>query len=163
MSRNKRRSKGKKAGVRGWITFLLLVLLGFFALSIYVGYRESLREPPAVQQTVLEVPPPVVPDAGSPTLVVWNGCGVPGLGERVSRWLRRQGLDVYETCNADRMDYPQTLVVARSRRHAAARSVAEQLQKAFGVGLLVERRTDAPQTDVLLILGDDFPDSLPVY
>ena len=163
MSRGRKRTKRSKPAVQGWITVLLVVLLGFFGLSIYLGHLRPQPGQPPVQSAVWEMSPPVVPDAGSPTLVVWNGCGVSGLGDRVSRWLRLRGFDVYETCNADRMDYRRTLVVARSHRRKAAQEVAEQLNGAFGIGLLIEQRTQAPQTDVLLILGADFPDLLPSY
>ena len=163
VTRSRRRAKRPRAGVRGWITLLLVVLLGLFGLSFYLGYLG--RRPPRgpVQSAVWEVPPSVVPDAGSPTLVVWNGCGVSGLGERVSRWLRRQGFDVYETCNADRMDYRRTLVVTRSQRPEAARAVAGRLKEVFGVGMLIRQQREIPEADVLLILGRDFPDSVPTY
>jgi hypothetical protein len=140
-----------------------MALIAFFGFSIYLGYLQSQPEPPPVRTVGWESDPPVIPDAASPTLVVWNGCGVSGLGDRASRWLRRQGFDVYETGNADRMNYRRTLVVARSHRREGARAVAERLNQAFGVGQLIEQRVESPPTDVLLILGADFPDSLPGY
>ena len=163
MSRKKRRSKAATSGNRGWITLVLLVILAFFGFSIYLGHLRTRPEPTQVRSAAWEVSPPVIPDAGSPTLLVWNGCGVAGLGDRVARWLRRQGFDVYETCNADRMDYERTLVVARSKRRDGARAVAERMNSAFGVGQLIEQRIESPPTDVLLILGADFPDSLARY
>ena len=163
MSRRKRRPKRPKSRVRAWFTVLLVLLIAFFAFSIYLGHLGPVSRPVPVRSTAMVVPPPVVPDAGSPTLVVWNGCGEPGLAARASRWLRRQGFDVFETMNADRMDYRETLVVARSRRSGAARAVTEQLNRRLGIGLQVEQLTENPEADVLLILGTDFPDSLPGY
>ena len=163
MSRKKRRGKQPKSRLRGWVTVLLAVLLAFFALSIYLGHLGPLSRRPPVQSTAIVVPPPVVPDAGSPTLVVWNGCGEPGLAGRAARWLRRQGFDVFETMNADHMDYQQTLVVARSRRSGGARTVTEHLNRRLGIGLYVEQLTENPETDIVLILGKDSPDSLLEY
>jgi hypothetical protein len=79
----------------------------------------------------------------------------------VERWLRRQGFDVFETRNADRSDYRRKVVVLRSGRGAAARAVADRLREALGVGELIEQRVDVPEADALLILGADFPDTLP--
>ena len=163
MSPRKRRAKQPKPRLRAWVTVFLVVLLALFGLSIYLGHLGPLSERPQVETTAMVIPPPVVPDADSPTLIVWNGCGEPGLAGRASRWLRRQGFDVFETMNADHMGYRQTLVVARSRRTSAARTVADRLNRRLGIGLYVEQRTDHPEADVLLILGKDFPDSLLEY
>jgi len=152
-SRSPRRNRG-----RGWVTLILFLLIGFFAVSIYLGRTREPAQP--AKPAVLELPPPVVPDAHSPTLVIWNGCGRGGLGAQVARWMRRQGFDVREAVNADRSDYPQTLVVARSKREEAVEAVVTLLQEKLGIGVLIQQRVKAPEADVLLILGRDFPDSL---
>jgi hypothetical protein len=170
-SRNRKaKNRGARKGRgRGWATFLLFVLLGFFGLSIVLGRlqassseRDDARE--RVRPTSLADPPaPIVPDAHSPTLIVWNGCGRPGLAAKVAGWLRRQGFDVFETGNADRSDYRETLVVQRSHRAEAGKKVAARLEERLGIGFLITQRPEVPEADVLLILGRDFPDSLPTY
>jgi len=165
----KRRKKAGKAGSwgRGIATALLLALVGFFGFSIYLGYRAS--GPPSRKRAerltaVAKVAPePRFPGIGAPTLILMNGCGRPGLGARVERWLRRQGFDVFETRNADRADYRRTLVVLRSGRRDAAAAVADRLREALGVGEMIEQRVEAPEADALLILGSDFPDTLPPH
>ncbi len=163
-----RRASGDAARTgRGLVTILLLLLVGFFGFSIYLGYvsdpRPAGEQRKPAQATRLDLPEPSVPQVGSPTLVVLNGCGRAGLGAQAGRWLRRQGFDVFEAKNADRKDYPQTLVVCRSHRDAAARTVADRLQRTLGIGLLIQQKVKVPEADVLLILGKDFPDSLPVF
>jgi hypothetical protein len=162
------RGKGKSKGRgRRWLTALLMTLLGFFVLSIVLGrLQASSREaagqaaqPVALTRTETRI----VPDADSPTLVVWNGSGRDGLAGRAAGWLRGQGFDVFETGNADRSDYKETLVVQRSGRTEAGKKVAARVQERLGVGFLITQRADVPEADVLLILGEDFPDSLPMY
>ena len=164
MTRRPRKRARKKTTSRGRgiVTILLVLLLGFFVASIYLG---QVRERPAtspMRGAVADLPPPIVPGPESPKVVIWNGCGRDGLGGKVERLLRRSGIDVYETRNADRSDYPHTLVIGRSSREKAAQEVAAFLERTVGVGLYITERAKVPEADVLLILGSDFPDSVPV-
>lgn len=171
MTRRARKSKSKRRGARAGrarlvATLLLFAVIGFFGVSIYLGRVSSPRrssEAGKARNASLVLPERAVPTVGSPTLIIENGCGRSGLGASAERWLRRQGFDVFETRNADRMDYEQTLVIARSSRTEAARTVVERLQGTLGIGQLIEQRTKIPEADVLLILGKDFPDSLPAF
>jgi hypothetical protein len=162
--KGRRRKKAKGGAARRWLTALLFLLIGFFAVSIYMGRADRARLGAAhtARPASIEVPAPKIPEAGSPTVVILNGCGRVGLGGRVERWLRRSGVDVFETRNADHSDYDKTIVVARSSRAEVAEQVQSFLQRTLGVGLLITERKSVPEADVLLILGRDFPDSLPV-
>ncbi|MDM7914682.1 MAG: LytR C-terminal domain-containing protein [Candidatus Eisenbacteria bacterium] len=117
------------------------------------------RQAPA---PVPPLPPPIVPDADSPSLIIWNGCGRMGLGARAERWMRRLGFDVYETTNADRSDYPQTLLITRPGREEPAGEILRSLQERLRVGRLADKEVRLRDVDALLILGRDFPDSLPL-
>jgi hypothetical protein len=172
MKRRARKSKSKRrASIPGrsriLITLLLFAVIGFFGVSIYLGYASSSNRTGHSARTArsasLVLPERAVPMLGSPTLVIENGCGRPGLGAKAERWLRRQGFDVFETRNADRRDYAQTVIVARSSRTEAAQTVLDRLQRTLGIGILIQQRAAIPEADVILILGRDFPDSLPVF
>lgn len=160
-SKQKGKKKRRRSG-RGFLTILLLLLIGFFGVSIYLGQVERRATEPQIRPTVLELPPAAVPGPDSPKVIIWNGCGRDGLGGRAERWLRRSGFDVFETTNGDRQDYPLTLVIARSKRTESAQEVAAFLEKWLGVGQYLEQRKDPAEAEVLLILGRDFPDSLPM-
>jgi hypothetical protein len=169
-ARGKRRGRGKGESdgrTRRWLTVLLVALVGFFAFSIVLGRLQATSQneaEPMVQPVALaRSETRIVPDADSPTLVVWNGCGRDGLAGKAAGWLRRQGFDVFETANADRSDYKETLLVQRSQRTEAAKKVAGRIQEKLGVGFLIDQRAEIPEADLLLILGEDFPDSLPMY
>jgi hypothetical protein len=84
------------------------------------------------------------------------------LGARAARWLRQRGFDVFEIGNADRADYRQTVIVQRSKRATAVQEVAGHLRDRLGIGVAIRQTVRYPEADVLLILGHDFPDSLPV-
>jgi hypothetical protein len=165
----KRKGRGRKksggGGARRWLTVLLFFLIGFFAVSIYMGRTGRARVDTAktARPAALDLPRVKIPEAGSPTVVILNGCGRVGLGGRVERWLRRSGIDVFETRNADNSNYDKTIIVARSGRPGAAEQVEQFLRKSLGVGLLITERKSVPEADVLLILGRDFPDSLPGF
>jgi hypothetical protein len=172
MKRRSRRTRSRRSSpgggrVRLVVTLLLFVVIGFFGVSIYMGYTSSPertgKQDQQARNASLELPERAVPALGSPTLVIENGCGRSGLGGKAESWLRRQGFDVLETRNADRMDYSQTLIVARSGHGEAAETVRDRLRRTLGIGLLIEQKVDLPEADVLLILGKDFPDSLPVF
>lgn len=158
--------KGKRKGRAGrWLTVLLVALVGFFAFSIVLGRLQasSQREAQSVVRPVALVRSErIVPGAGSPTLVIWNGCGRDGLAGKAAGWLRRQGFDVFDAMNADRSDYKETLIVQRSPRTEAGQKVAGCMEAKLGVGFLIDQRVEVPEADLLLILGEDFPDSLPM-
>jgi len=162
--KGRNRKKGRGGGARSWLTILLFDLIGFFAVSIYLGRSGRSGSPAAhtAQRASLDLPAPArIPEAGSPTVIVLNGCGRVGLGGRVERWLRRSGIDVFETRNADNAYYDKTIVVSRSSRTEAAEQVHGFLRQTVGVGVLITERRPVPEADALIILGRDFPDSLP--
>ena len=157
--KGKARKKAKETAARRWLTVLLFFLIGFFAVSIYMGRADRAKTGAShtASPASFELPAPKIPEAGSPTVVILNGCGRVGLGGRVERWLRRSGIDVFETRNADHSDYDKTIVVARSSRVEAAEQVQSFLQKTLGVGVLITERKSVPEADVLLILGQGLP------
>lgn len=162
MSRKRTKRSRKKTGSgRRWITVVLFLLIGFFGVSVFLGLRQQSRDRSEAVPVSLGVPDPIVPTPDSPTLVVLNGCGRSGLGRRVSTWFRRRGFDVFEIGNADRMDHPRTLVIQRSDRAEKVDAIARALREEFGVGLRMIQRAEVPEADAMVILGGDFPDSLP--
>ncbi|UCD38582.1 MAG: LytR C-terminal domain-containing protein, partial [Fidelibacterota bacterium] len=85
---------------------------------------------------------------------ILNGCGIPGVASKFTDYLRRKGYDVVRFTNAQRYDYPRTLVVNRGEDLARAYSVAQ----ALGVEAnAVENMPDPSlQLDVTVVLGQDF-------
>lgn len=65
---------------------------------------------------------------------VFNGVGKPGLARAVSSYLKDLGFNVYGSKNADRFDYPTSLVIYKRGHENEAKLVKEL----FGFGELVE-------------------------
>jgi hypothetical protein len=153
---------------RTLITILLVAVLAFFGVSMFLGHQRVGRvEQSAAQNTMqtarLDLPEPSVPDRDSPRLIIMNGCGRKGLAASVTRWMRRQGFDVVETGNAPGEPREETVVLLRSGRREAAERIVGVLQKYAGAGRLEDDQVRSSGADAVLILGKDFPDSLPVF
>lgn len=110
---------------------MVIVYLGWVA----IGERER-GDPTCEMQVVVEV---------------LNGCGVRGMGERVSEALRDRGLDVMFVGNADDFRYAETLVIDRSGDRSKVREVA----KALGGPPVVYQVSDASFVDVTVVVGSD--------
>jgi len=99
-------------------------------------------------------------------VVVLNGTGVRLLARRAGQWLADRGFQVVKMDDADRANYPRTVVVVREETRAKAGAVLEvlspvvpppgvlvQTEREFGV----ERVGGWPKEgDVLIILGAGF-------
>lgn len=85
---------------------------------------------------------------------VLNGIGVSGLANQFTDYLRANGYDVIRFTNAQRYDYPRTLVINRGTDFNQAQLVAQSL------GLepsAVENMPDPSlQLDVTVVLGHDY-------
>lgn len=142
-----------------------LLVLGFVisALTTRSGVQVTLSgEGLAERARLLSVPP------GSPggamggltatgehvQIEVLNGCGVPGVANQFTDYLRGYGYDVVRFTNARRYDYPRTLVVNRGKNFERAR----QLAQALGVEpSAVENLPDPSlQLDVTVVIGQDY-------
>ena len=154
-------------GAPGWlITLLLFVVIGFFAVSIYLGAppRRASRAAPSGPRAAR---PSFCPSARSRGRLAdardRERVRPVRLGRKGGTLAPPAGIDVFETRNADSGTTTKTIVVARSSRAEAAKPVVDCLQKTLGIGLLIQERVAVPEADVILILGRDFPDSLPVF
>jgi hypothetical protein len=91
----------------------------------------------------------VTPSAGI-RVEVLNGSGQEGAGGRVANRLRDAGFQVIGVRNADRFDYPRTLVAARGTDPSRARAVARKL-----AGSQIIRQRAPLDWDVTVVVGRD--------
>ncbi len=91
---------------------------------------------------------------------VLNGVGDPGLAGLFTDYLRDLGYDVVRFENAQRYDYPQSLVIGRRQDQ----SMAEAVALSMGVEASATDIIPDPslQLDVTIIIGQDFK-TLPSY
>lgn len=95
------------------------------------------------------------PESENRTVIeILNGAGIPGLAGKFSDYLRGEGFDVLRFTNAQRYDYPRTLVINRGSDVSQAQMVAQALGMDPGD---VENIPDQDvQIDVTVVLGDDY-------
>jgi hypothetical protein len=113
-----------------------VVLLGVWALT-----RESDEPDPA---------PPVDLDL---SIEVLNGCGIPGVADRVAALLRRQGYRVEEVSNADHFHYREDIVVARTVGYPEALVVGKLLDGAT----VVEQHVAGYPVEITVVVGKPRP------
>ncbi len=144
----------------GWANVFFNLMLGGLGLVVLVLlYALVTRgvEPPAASAPPAEA-------AGPPgdiiQVEVRNGCGVSGLAEEMTRFLRQQGFDVVEVGNYTSFNQPTTRVVDRVGNLEAARRVAAAL------GLAEDRVEQQIRPDYFLdasvIIGQDYA-TLPLF
>jgi hypothetical protein len=124
---------------------LAALAVGALGLSTLVGHL-GRPSPQAERADSLRA----LAHVGRVRVEVLNGSGQAGAGSLVAEALREGGFEVIGIRNADRYDYPRTLVVARSAELARARMVARRLR---GSQLIQQR---APlDWDVTVVVGRD--------
>ncbi|MCB0300284.1 MAG: LytR C-terminal domain-containing protein, partial [Calditrichaeota bacterium] len=85
---------------------------------------------------------------------VLNGCGVSGLADRITKFLRKQDIDVVSTGNFDNFDVLTTRILDRSDNHERAEKVAEAL--GLSKDRILLRKDVNLQLDVTIVLGADY-------
>lgn len=143
---------GKRKGSRGLSLALGAVTLavGALGLSALVGHLGTpgagTRRPPRADPESLRA----ILNPKGVRVEVLNGSGQAGAGSRVASLLSEGGFEVVGVRNADRFDYPRTLVVARAADLRKARAVARRIS---GSQLIRQR---APlDWDVTVVVGRD--------
>ncbi len=144
---------------------MALLVVGFVisALTTRSGVQVTITgEAMADRARLLTVPPGTImrDDLGATAsgklvqIEVLNGCGIPGVANQFTDHLRNYGFDVVRFTNAQRYDYPRTLVVNRGTDFTHAQAVAQFL----GVEpSAVENLPDpALQLDVTVVVGQDY-------
>lgn len=88
---------------------------------------------------------------------VLNGCGVQGLAQQFTDFLRSHGVDVIKTENADRFEYQKTLIIQRNQFVESSYRIAELLDipKSDTTRMLIQPDLSL-ETDVSLIIGKDY-------
>jgi LCP family protein required for cell wall assembly len=84
---------------------------------------------------------------------ILNGNGVPGLGEKIAKKVRRLGYDVISIRNADKMDYEKSVLINYTNNYADVEKIADALNIK-----LTYLKENKGVYDVKIILGKDITD-----
>jgi hypothetical protein len=137
-TKKKKRSRKKKTSRSSFGYTVAAVIL--FAAVIYLG------------ATLFDVFAPPPSRSGDLTVLVLNGCGVEGIGQRTAAHLRGLGLDVVDFRNADKFGYAESIVIDRTGDLASAASVA----RLIGTANVVQQIPETPLVDVIVLVGADY-------
>jgi hypothetical protein len=158
-----KRRKHRQLDLQKWllnlVIFCLAIVVVGFIFSMgkrFTGSQEKVQL--SQVNTMSTEKQPVV--AVKPVIIeVLNGCGVPGVAQQFTNYLRQEGFDVIYTGNADRNDYSGTILVARTNNNAITSvNTVMMLEQER----LLTRIDSSVQADVSLIIGKDY-NRLPVY
>lgn len=149
------------------LTIALLTVVSVAFVASIVG--RHLRGGMTIQDFRSESPPALSFEAHDNSVLrtieveVLNGCGVGGLAQQFTDYLRSKHIDVIRTENADNFHYERTMVVLRRDGFEKAAQVAKLLNIEPRDSTLVFVDPDgALLTDVTVIVGSDYLDISPV-
>ncbi len=141
-----RKGRGAASGAFGRLSITYLYAIGIVVLVAALAYpflRRGARQAPETAGLAFDI-----------RVMVLNGCGAEGVAEDVAATLRDAGFDIVGTGNADAFDYDRTLVVDRCGSGEKALKVGQ----ALGCRLVLTQRVNAPSSDVVVVIGSDWPD-----
>jgi hypothetical protein len=91
------------------------------------------------------------------TVTLWNGAGLTGVAHQAADALGQDGFHIADVTDADRGGYEQTLIVVKD---AAGTPAASAVRDSLSIGEIRTTRYYAFSSDVLVIIGKDWPDRL---
>ena len=126
-------------------TFLLLIINGFLGFSSYTKITKIFPNEELIDSSAVLLP--------IKTEVV-NGCGVEGLGDKLTDLLRSNKIDVIQSGNYYQFNVDKTLIIDRSGNTLKAKKVAQIL----GVPdqQIIRQINKTLFLDVTVLAGKDF-------
>jgi hypothetical protein len=112
------------------------------------------QQPAAVITTEDTIVTKIVPVERGIQAEVLNGCGVRGLADKATHYLRKNNIDVVNTDNYDTFDVLTTRILDRSDNPQKAREVAKLL--GIPENRILLRKDSSLKLDVTIILGADY-------
>lgn len=134
------------------LIFLLITVIIYLSYSIFI----KLTKEPAIDLSTIkkETPSDII------QVEVMNGCGVSGVADRFTDYLRDHNVDVVKIGNYIQFDIDETMVIDRMGNKANAERVAEIL----GVlnGNAITQKNDDYFVDVTVVIGRDYFKQTPI-
>lgn len=145
-SQKKNASKSSSNILLNIIIVVLVLLILFLGYALIIQISNSLSKDEKIEKEV------ILP--GQVQIEVLNGCGVAGVADRFTEFLRSKGFDVVNKGNYSSFDVDNTLVIDRSNNPEKAFMVAEII--AVNKSRIVYQFNNQYFLDVTLIVGKDY-------
>lgn len=133
--------------------FLNIIILLLGAIVIFLTYSLIINLFPQKNEIVEEnnsqKPSQII------QLEVLNGCGVSGVADKFTSFLRSNGFDVVQSGNYISFDIEKSLVIDRIGNRANALKVAKEL--GIDEKQVIQQLNNDYFLDVSLVVGKDFP------
>ena len=167
-TRRKSKPSKKKSLVSG--TNVALVLLSITSVAFVASVvNRHLRGGMTIQDFRQEAPLALTVAAHDNSLLrdieveVLNGCGINGLAQQFTDYLRDKHLDVIRTEDADNFHYDKTIVILRRDEFKKVAQVAKLLDISPRDSIRVFVDPDGSLlTDVTIVIGSDYLNISPV-
>ena len=167
-TRRKSKPSKKKSLVSG--TNVALVLLSITSVAFVASVvNRHLRGGMTIQDFRQEAPLALTVAAHDNSLLrdieveVLNGCGINGLAQQFTDYLRDKHLDVIRTEDADNFHYDKTIVILRRDEFEKVAQVAKLLDISPRDSIRVFVDPDGSLlTDVTIVIGSDYLNISPV-
>lgn len=124
---------------------LLVVCIAYIGFLLYMKKSSE----PIVKQEVQ-----TVKTSGKIQIDILNGCGIPGLADKFTEYLRHNGVDVVNSANYSSFNINETLIIDRAGNREKAEHVAQLLGVDFS--RIVELPGDRYLLDISIIFGRDY-------
>ena len=127
--------------------FIVLFLLADLILVFFIIRQCS--EPPTLveEETGMEQSEPI-------QIEVLNGCGVQGIANDFTDFLRNRGFDVVKTENYESFNVQRTVIIDRRGNQQNCKSLAEAM--GLGEDRILQEVNEAYLIDATVILGRDY-------
>ena len=161
-SRHKKKTQSQSMTLNAAIGIVGVVLLGFiYSFSRNVTHSGVPIEVtfPKIEVQSLAVEVYQANPIQNIKVEVLNGCGIKGIAARTADFLRSHQVDVVRSDNADRYDYPNTVIISRNENVESLKAVS----RSFGIAMNDETHIlivpdESLGVDVTVILGKDIYD-----
>ncbi len=128
------------------IIFLLVALIIFMLFSIYIKLNNGFN--PSTELSNQQFPSEII------QVEVLNGCGVKGLADRFTDYLRQNNVDVVNIKNYISFDVDHSIVIDRIGNKANAFKIAEIL--GIKKENVIQQLNDGYFLDVSVVIGKDY-------
>ena len=161
-SRHKKKTQSQSMTLNAAIGIVGVLLLGFiYSFSRNVTHSGIPIEVtfPKIEVQSLAVEVYQANPIQNIKVEVLNGCGIKGIAARTADFLRTHQVDVVRSDNADRYDYPNTVIISRNENVESLKAVS----RSFGIAMNDETHIlivpdESLGVDVTVILGKDIYD-----
>lgn len=141
---------------------ILIVLLAVVTVFLFYNLFKRLTTPQTdIKTQVVDSTTYLTkqPSGGTLQIDVQNGCGVSGIADKFTEYLRSKGFDVVEMGNFTTQDIKTTMVIDRAGNMKNAKRIAV----ALGVSdkFVIQQMNKNYFLDATVVIGKDYEDLVP--